>query len=137
MIHPISRNQHILTDYLLGPVIVLAPILVGFRTDTTPTMLCFVIGALVFAATLMTRTELGLLRIVPFRMHLMGDVLGGALFLAAPWVFGFSTDMLARNTFLAFGALILGATALTKPVNMPDGEMPFLGGHQPNAVLSR
>lgn len=137
MFHPISRNQHILADYLLGPVIILAPLLVGFRTDTTPTMLCFAIGALVFAATLMTRAELGLLRIVPFRLHLVGDVGGGLLFLAAPWLFGFDSDMLARNTFLAFGALVLGATALTKPVNMPDGEMPFLGGRQPAAVLSR
>ena len=85
----------------------------------------------------MTRTELGLLRILPFRMHLMGDVVGGLLFLGAPWLFGFDSDVLARNTFLTLGALVLGATALTRPVNMPDGEMPFLGGHQPTGVISR
>lgn len=137
MNRPITRNQHILADYLLGPLIALAPFLVNFRQDGTPSLLCYIIGAGILGATLATRAELGLVRLVPFRVHLLGDLVGGLFFLVAPWLFGFADDHLARNTFLAVGALILVATSLTRSVDMPDGEMPLIGGPQRPHVLAR
>ena len=136
MTHPISRNQHILGDYLYGPLIALAPMLVGFRSDSTPTLLCYLIGAALFGAALLTRAELSLVRVIPFRLHLAGDALNGLFCLVAPWLFGFSADMLARNTFLALGVLGLLAAGLSRPVEMPSGEMPIVGGRQRDHVLA-
>ena len=120
MLKPITRRQHILTDYMYGPLIVAAPELCGFREEAKlATLLCRVIGGGTVAATALTRAEDTLLPVVPFKLHLAGDAANGLFALAAPWLLGFSNVPKARNTFLAMGALSLMAAALTQSDELP------------------
>ena len=117
---PITRRQHILTDYMYGPLIAAAPEICGFSKDAkVATLLCRLIGGGTLAATALTRAEDTLLPVVPFKLHLAGDAANGLFALGAPWLFGFADVPKARNTFLVIGAVSLMAAALTQPEEMP------------------
>ncbi len=120
MTKPISRHQHMMTDYAFGPLIALAPNLLGFdKQASIPTLLCRYVGGGILAATSVTRAEGALLPIIPWKLHLAGDVAGGLFALGAPWLLGFSNNAAARNTFLGMGAIILTATSLSQTEEMP------------------
>ncbi len=118
---PISRKQHGFTDYSYIPLVATAPETVGFTDNETATTLCRVLSGGILASSLFTRAEWGLFKTMPYKTHLTLDTLNGALAVAAPWLFGFSKNTRARNTFLAIGAFGLMAGLLSKP-----GEMPYV-----------
>ena len=114
MSKPIAPSQHLMTDYMFGPAIAAAPGLFGFRDEPIANLLCRVIGGGILAATSLTNAKGALLPIVPMTAHLAGDVANGVFVLSAPWLFGFSENTRARNTFLAIGAVSLLAGSLTR-----------------------
>lgn len=119
MNQPISRKQHGFTDYSYVPLVASAPELVGFTDNPTATTLCRVLSGGILASSLFTRAEWGLVKVMPYKTHLTLDTLNGALAAAAPWLFGFSENARARNTFLAIGAFGLMAGLLSRPEEMP------------------
>ncbi|HEY8312510.1 MAG TPA: hypothetical protein VIG47_18210 [Gemmatimonadaceae bacterium] len=118
---PISRKQHGVADYTYVPTVMAAPNLVHFESDTTPARLSRGFAAASLANTLFTRAEWGAVKLIPFKAHLAFDAVTGVAALAAPWMFGFSNDRRARNTFLAMGITALAVTLLTRPEEMRAG----------------
>ena len=116
---PITRVQHGFTDYSYIPLVSSAPHLVGFTDNKTATTLCYVLSSTILASSLVTRAEWGVFKVLPYKTHLVLDVVGGLAGLGAPWLFGFAKDRKARNTFLAAGAFGLLAGLLSKPEEMP------------------
>lgn len=110
--------MHGVLDYGYAAAIAASPNLFGFIDQPTATLLMRVLGGAVFAISLCTRYELGLIRVLPFKMHLAADALTGVFSLAAPFLFGFSGNERARNTFLAFGVLALVVASLTRAEEM-------------------
>jgi len=121
MRQPISRKQHGVADYTYVPTVMAAPNLVHFSRDTTPARLSRGFAAASLANTLFTRAEWGVVKILPYKAHLAIDAVTGVAALAAPWMFGFSNDRRARNTFLAMGATALVVTLLSRPEEMRAG----------------
>lgn len=122
MTQPISRELHgLIADYPYIVAVATAPEAVGFADESpTATTLCRAMAGGVLATSLMTRAEWGLMRVIPFKTHVALDY-GVSLFaMAAPWLFGFSKNEKARNTFVAAGAVGLLASAMTRPEEMPD-----------------
>jgi hypothetical protein len=111
---PISRQLHGIADYLYAPLTIAAPKLASFENEDKAGMLCQVLGGGVLASTLLTRAEWGMIRLIPFKAHLALDVAVSLFTLAAPWIFGFSKNTRARNTFLAMGGVGAVVTALTR-----------------------
>ncbi len=118
---PISRQMHGVMDYTYATLITAAPELFGFKTEQTAATLSRVVGAGVALTSLMTRYELGAVRVLPFKAHLAADVAAGLLTMSAPFLFGFSDNKRARNTFLAMGATSVAAGLLTEPREMREG----------------
>jgi hypothetical protein len=118
MSKPISRPLHGALDYGYGAAIAGAPELFDFKNEPTAAILCRAMGALTTLTSLCTRYEMGVLRVLPFKMHLAGDALTGIFALAAPFALGFSENAKARNTFLGFGILALLVAALTQNEEM-------------------
>ena len=116
---PITRVQHGFTDYTYIPLVSSAPHLVGFTENKTATTLCYVLGSTILASSLVTRAEWGVFKVLPYKTHLLLDVVSGLAGLSAPWLFGFAKDKKARNTFLAAGLFGLMAVLLSKPEEMP------------------
>jgi hypothetical protein len=120
MNQPINRVQHGFTDYSYIPLVASAPYVVGFTHNKTATTLCYVLSSTILASSLTTRAEWGVVKVLPYKAHLVLDVVGGLAGLSAPWLFGFAKDRKARNTFLAAGLFGLLAGLLSKPEEMPQ-----------------
>lgn len=120
MTKPISRQMHAVTDYAYAAFIAAAPELIGYKNEETAVTLSRVVGGEVLTASLLTRYELGLVPAMSFKAHLTGDIIAGLFTMTAPWLFGFSDNARARNTFLGFGAFSVMAGLLTEPEEMDE-----------------
>jgi hypothetical protein len=86
----LPTRVHGMLDYPVGLLLLLAPNLFGFaHLDGPAVWVPRVIGVLSLVQSLMTRYELGLIKVLPMRMHLMVDYIAGVLLAASPWLFGF------------------------------------------------
>ncbi len=121
MTKPISRQTHGVMDYSYAALIAAAPEAVGFKNEETAAGLCRAVGGGVFLASLLTRYEFGLFPVIPFKAHLAIDVAAGLFTAGAPWLFGFSRNGSARNTFVVAGAISVLAGLLTEPKEMSKG----------------
>ena len=116
----ISRRTHGVADYSYAALFAAAPELVGFTDEVIAARLSRVVSGGVFMTSLMTRYELGLIRVVPFKAHLAADVVVGLLTLGAPFLFGFSRHKRARNFFVGLGAFSVMAGLLTESEEMDE-----------------
>ncbi len=120
MEQPISRAQHGILDWVYVPTVAAAPSLVKFAGDATPTRVARAISGAALVSTVFTRFEAGVIRVIPFKVHLGLDVAVSVFALAAPWLFGFNDDERARNTFVGVGLFGLLVASLTRPEDMPE-----------------
>jgi len=115
----ISRKGHGWIDLAYVPLTAMAPEIFSFENEENAQLLCRIQAGSALVSGLLTRAEWGLFKLIPFKTHLAIDA-GLSLFsLTAPWVFGFSKNTKARNTFLAMGAAGLLAGMLTETKEMP------------------
>ncbi|HYF36946.1 MAG TPA: SPW repeat protein [Prosthecobacter sp.] len=107
---------HGILDYPVGLALLAAPQLFGFADSDGPQVLIpRLLGAVILLQSVMTRYELGMIKLLPMKAHLMNDYIGGALLAVSPWLFGFASQ--APNRWvphLAFGLFILMTTAMTR-----------------------
>jgi hypothetical protein len=116
----IPRQVHALLDYSWSAAIAVAPKVMGFDDDKTASRFLRAMGTATAAGSLLTRYELGAIKVMPFKMHLATDALGAALGLASPWLFGFAQNKAARNTALAFFALEAVVVILSQTDEMDE-----------------
>ncbi len=114
MLRIIPRPLHAATDYLFAAALAASPSLVGFEEDDRAVLAARTFAGTTTTASLLTRYELGLIRIIPFNVHLILDVVSAFSLLLAPWVLEFSDNEKARNTFVGFGLLEIIAILLSK-----------------------
>ncbi len=118
MSKPISRRFHGALDYAYAAAIFAAPELFRFKNQPIGVVLCRAMGIATFLTSLCTRYEPGVIRVLPFKMHLLADALTGIFSLGGPFLLGFSKHERARNTFVGFGFLALVVASLTKNEEM-------------------
>jgi hypothetical protein len=116
---PITRQMHGIADYAYAPLMFTAPKIAGFEDEKKAVTICQAVGTGVLTATMLTRAEWGICRVLPFKAHLGLDVVVSLFSLAAPWIFGFANNAKARNTFVAMGAIGAVVTSLSQPEEMP------------------
>lgn len=116
---PISRIWHgILTDYPYIATVSSAPQLFGFEDEEKAALMTRLLAGGILASSIFTRAEWGWARVMPYKIHLLLDTLGGLTALSAPWALGFSKNARARNTFIAIGVFGLIAGLLSQPEEM-------------------
>lgn len=100
-------------DYPMSALLFFSPEIFGFSgSEGAETMIPRVLGAAMAGTALMTRYELGAVKVLPMTTHLAMDVAAGAFLAASPWLFGFSEVRPATLAFSIMG-LFEVATALT------------------------
>ena len=112
---PIPLNLHGILDYVLGALLIAAPFLFTFSDVGPATALSIVAGVFVLLSAASTdglRTSL--VKVIPLGAHIMLDYLLGALFIAAPFLFGFSDESAPTALFLVLGVLALLLTVATR-----------------------
>ena len=112
---PIPLFVHGVLDYVLGALLIAAPFLFGFSDIGSATALAIVAGVFVLlsgASTDGLRTSL--VKVLPLGAHIVLDYLLGALFIAAPFLFGFSDESAPTAFFIVLGVLALLITLATR-----------------------
>jgi len=108
---PLSPVAHGLLECAAAPIWALAPARLGL-TEVAAALSWTLAGGVLAAATL-TRYPLGIVKIVPLRVHAWIDRCATPLVMAAPWIAGFAGIPAARNLFLVMGGLGLVVTIST------------------------
>ena len=87
----IPTFAHGIGDYLGGIVLLLAPNIFGFADVGGPAVLIpRILGVIILLQAITTRYELGLVKLLPMRVHLMNDYVASIFLAASPWLFGFN-----------------------------------------------
>lgn len=102
----------------MGVLLIAAPWLFGFAHGGPETWVPVALGVGAIIYSLMTRYELGLVRVIPMSVHLVLDFMSGALLAASPWLFGF--EGLVTVPHMALGLLEMGAALMTQPYSVYD-----------------
>jgi hypothetical protein len=107
----ISTHTHGILDYIVGLTLAASPWLFGFARGGVETTLPVILGLGALVYSLLTRYELGLFKVLPFRAHLTLDFFSGLLLAVSPWMFGFKDYVYLPH--LIFGLLEIGAAMMT------------------------
>jgi hypothetical protein len=117
--------MHGLLDYPVGAVLIAAPWIFGFSdAGDGAAAVPIVIGALILLQSVMTNYELGLLRVLPLRTHLMMDVVLGVLLAISPFVLGFYDE--GANAWIphvVVGLGLIGSGLMTQTPSGTEREM--------------
>ncbi|HUS15396.1 MAG TPA: hypothetical protein VM536_10315, partial [Chloroflexia bacterium] len=105
---------HGVLDYVWSLSLFFAPQLFGFARDREAAQACRLMAGSALATSLFTRYELGLVKVIPFNLHLVGDTLNAVAGLAAPSLLGFRDNPKARTTVLGFVLFEIGAVLLSR-----------------------
>ncbi|MGV1873737.1 SPW repeat domain-containing protein [Agrobacterium rosae] len=101
---------HGFVDYVVGLGVIGLPFFLGF--NEVPRTVLIVLGIAVLLYSLLTDYELGAVRFLRIRFHLLLDGLFGAAMLVSPWLFDFPVD--SRWPVYVIGVLALVLTMTTQ-----------------------
>ncbi|RDV16046.1 hypothetical protein DXT99_06685 [Pontibacter diazotrophicus] len=105
---------HGMLDYIVGPMLVASPWLVGFKEVEVANWTVVLAGVLVFMQTAFTDIEVGIVKKTSMSTHLMFDVFLGIILAVSPWIFGFA--QLIYVPHLIFGLYLILAAFITHRV---------------------
>ncbi|MEA2826028.1 MAG: hypothetical protein QOG43_467 [Actinomycetota bacterium] len=103
---------HAIADYAVGVLLVAIALTVDMSTKAT--VAGVVVGATVLAVSLLTRYPLGVVKVLPFRIHSIGDYAAAILLFVAPFALGFNdTDSGVTAFYIAAGIAVLAVSLIT------------------------
>ena len=110
----VTKSIHAYLDYPVAAALIAAPFALGLGADAPAALwLSVATGVAAFLLTLLTDDHLGVFRVLPYRLHLAVDGTVGAVFLAAPFLFGFTG--LDAIYYWVNGAAVAIVVGLHKP----------------------
>ena len=112
---PISPRVHGVLDYMTAGFMFALPRVLGWSPSATRVMDCS--AAMATAYSLMTRYELGLVKVLPMKAHLALDAVSGAGMLGAAAVME-DEDPEVRCTIACVGAWEIAASLMTRTSNV-------------------
>jgi hypothetical protein len=115
---PVSRQLHGAIDYAYAAIVPFIPEMAGFSDQEKATLLCRLLGGGALTYTMLTKAEWGVIKLLPFKTHLMIDLSVSIMAIGAPWLLGFSGKRKARNAVIAIGVTGLIASLFSENKNM-------------------
>jgi VIT1/CCC1 family predicted Fe2+/Mn2+ transporter len=116
---PIPAFVHGLIEYAAGVLLIAAPFLFTFDSDTA-TAVSIVAGVAVLIVASSTAMSTGLIKSIPVPAHVILDYALAALLIASPFLFGFDDDGTATAFFIVLGVLHLLITIATRFIREED-----------------
>lgn len=110
----VTKTIHAWLDYPVALSLIAMPFLLGLGSSHPLALTVSpVIGIAAFLLTVFTDHHLGVVRVLPYRLHLAVDLTVGLLFLILPFALGFSG--LDAAYYWLNGAAVVAVIALSKP----------------------
>jgi hypothetical protein len=117
----IPTRVHGVIDYIVGIVLILAPFMLGFADGTAAQWVPIIIGIATIGLGMITRHELGLIKVVPMIGHIVVDVAAGLLLAASPWLFGFADRIWWPHVLVGIVYVVISLlTARKSPLELTD-----------------
>lgn len=111
----IPTRVHGMLDYLVGLLLIAAPWLLGFADGTWAQWSAIIVGIAALIYSLLTRYELGLVKVIPMPTHLALDALSGLFLAASPWLFGFADRIWWPHVLVGLVEIFFALTTHTVP----------------------
>lgn len=109
----VTKSLHAYLDYPVAFSLILMPIVLGFGASSPYAFtLSVATGIAALTLTILTDHQFGILKVIPYSMHLAVDGMVGVAFVAAPFVLGFTG--LDAAYYWAIGATVLAVVGLHK-----------------------
>ncbi len=110
----VTKTIHAWLDYPVALALIALPFLLGLGTSH-PLALTIspLVGVAAFLLTVFTDHHLGVVRVLPYRLHLAVDLGVGVLFLALPFALGFGG--LDAAYYWLNGAAVVAVIGMSKP----------------------
>ena len=110
----VTKTIHAYLDYPVAVALIAAPFLLGLGVSNPLALwLSVATGVAAFILTLLTDHHLGVVRVLPYKLHLAVDGIVGLVFLVAPSVLGFSG--LDAVYYWVLGGTVAVVVGLHKP----------------------
>ena len=110
----VTKEIHACLDYPVAIALIALPFLIGLGASNALALLISpVVGIAALVLTIFTDHHLGVFRVLPYRFHLSVDLAVGVLFLALPFVLGFTG--VDAVYYWANGAAVVAVIGLSKP----------------------
>lgn len=111
---PVPLNLHAALEPLMAVVIIAAPWIFGFSDTDSATVICVLVGVAMLLVGSMTDWRLSLMRLIPLRGHLTGDLMLGAVLVLSPLIFGFADEGGPTRFMVIAGVLELMTALMTR-----------------------
>lgn len=108
---PIPLNLHAALEPLIALIVIAAPWIFGFSDVESATVICVLVGVVMLIVGSMTDWRLSLARVIPLRMHMIGDLTLAMVLLLSPLIFGFA-DEGGPTRFMVVAGVLEALTAL-------------------------
>ncbi len=110
----VTKSIHAWLDYPVALALMVLPFLLGLG-GSNPLALWIspVAGGAAFLLTVFTDHRFGIVRVLPYRVHLAVDLAVGLVFLALPFALGFAG--LDAAFYWVNGAAVVAVISLSKP----------------------
>ncbi|MFS4445921.1 hypothetical protein [Maribacter sp. 2307UL18-2] len=110
----ITKRIHALLDYPVALALIVLPFLLGLgESNPLALQLSMATGIAALVLTILTDHHLGILKVVPYRVHLMVDFLVAVVFILAPFIFSF--EGMDAYYYWSNGIAVLIVVSLHKP----------------------
>ncbi|AXT49607.1 hypothetical protein D1818_01770 [Aquimarina sp. BL5] len=110
----ITKKIHAFLDYPVAIALMVLPFLLGLGgSNPLAIQTSVAVGAVAFILTLLTDHQLGALKVIPYKFHLIADFLVAVLFIIVPFVLSF--EGLDALYYWVIGATVLVVVGLHKP----------------------
>jgi SPW repeat len=130
---PIPLNLHAALEPLIAVIIIAAPWIFQFSATDSATAICVIVGVVMLLVGSMTDWRMSLVRLIPLRIHLMGDLLLGAVLILSPLIFGFA-DEGGPTRFMVIAGILELMTALMTRWDRTEAEPTYARRHQTPAA---
>jgi hypothetical protein len=117
MMRFISTRVHGVADYFMAMVIGTLPWWSGNFRGGPETWIPVAVGSVIFLLAAITDFAPSIVPVLPMRVHLGVEAVGGLLLAAAPWLFRFAD--LGFRSYLVLGALAVAHALLTRTAPGP------------------
>ena len=108
----LPTRLHGVVDYVWGLALLASPWVLSFADVPAAKWIAIVFGIGAILYSLVTAYELGLVPLLPMRLHLMLDGLAGFVLAITPWGFGFAEQVFWP--FVLFGLFSVAASLVTR-----------------------
>lgn len=107
----INSKIHGIIDYAVVLFLWASPSL--FTLPETTAIFTYVLGGIHLVLTLATNFEMGVLKVIPFKIHGLIELVVGLALIGVAFYLGEMEGELARNFYIGFGGAVLATWALT------------------------